>query len=334
MSAAVVRVRRSLPSSASRVATVCPGCGIPLELRLIADAKTSPRVLLDPRKGPAAVYAQAFPLGMSGPPSIGGTCPGFTSGLEHDGVLGGCDGCYWQAIEGRYSAVEALGAANSRAIDHVDACSGARGLGVVFGVVLEHVEVHQLRDGFDRGTLRWNPGGDIARESIARGIARAHRARPSVDGWVYTRSLFAVRHLVGLEGLRVYVSADRVNVRRAATIAARYAVPLAVLAKDRGEAAALWARVESIDLEGRIPRPILCPASGKYSGDGRGPGHVVAVDGSRRGLEVGSIARGACDACRVCLPGGLDRSVTFLQHGGARDVWGSVRVSISRAVRS
>ena len=329
-----VRVRRSLPAGASTCATSCPVCGVPIVLRLTADSKTAPRALLDPRKGPSAIYAQAFPLGPSGPPALGGTCPGFTSGIEHDGELGGCDSCYWEAIASRYAGVEAIGVANRDALDHVEACGGARALASVFVDVLEHVERYQLGDGFERATLRWNPGGDVRSDVYARAIASAHRSRPNVVGWIYTRTLGAVRHLTtGGDGLRVFVSADRVNLERAARIAARHRVPIALLADDRDQAAALWARVDRLDVGRRIPKPIVCPASGKYSGDGRGPGHVVALDGSRRGLEAGTVARGACDACRVCLPGGLDRSVTFLRHGGRRDVFASRRVEIRTGVR-
>lgn len=328
-----VRVRRSLPAGASTCSTSCPVCGVSIVLRLVADSKTAPRTLLDPRKGPSAVYAQAFPLGPSGPPALGGTCPGFTSGLEHDGNLGGCDGCYWESIASRYSGVEAIGVANRDTLEHVERCGGARALASVFVDVLDHVERYQLEDGLERGTLRWNPGGDIRSDVYARAIASAHRARPAVLGWVYTRTLGAVRHLAGLEGLRVFVSADRVNLERAVRIAIRHRVPVAMLADDRQQAAALWARVDRLDLERRIPRPIVCPASGKYSSDARGPGHVVAVDGSRRGLEPGTVARGACDACRVCLPDGLERSVTFLRHGGRRDVFAARRVEIRTGVR-
>jgi hypothetical protein len=327
-----VRVRRSLPAGASTCSSTCPGCGIPIVVRLVADAKTSPRVLLDPRKGPAAVYAQALPLGPSGPPAIGGTCPGFTSGLELDGDPDGCDNCYWQALAGRYSGLEALGFSNLRALGHVEECAGARGLAAVFVDVLDHVAQYQRRDGLEVPTIRWNPGGDVRSDVVARAIARAHRERPDVLGWIYTRTLGAVRHLVeGGPGLRVFVSADRVNVDRATRVAARHRVPIALLAADRESAAVLWARVERLDPAGRVPRPIVCPASGKYATDGKGSGHVVAVDGSRRGLEAGTIARGACDACRVCLPDGLERSVTFLRHGGRRDVFAPVRVSIRAA---
>lgn len=327
-----VRVRRSLPARASRVATACPSCGIPLVVRLVADSKTTPRAIWDARKGATAVYAQAIPLGPSGPPSIGGTCPGWTSGLEHDGQPGGCDGCYWQALEGRYSGLEALGAANLRAFEHVERCGGARGLASVFVDVLDHLAAFQLEDGLERVTVRWSPGGDIRSETVARAIARAHRARPSVEGWIYTRTLAAVRHLVGLENLRAFVSVDRVNAARAARVAARWGAPVAVLAADRLEAARVWDVVRAVDLEGSIPAGRQCPAAGgKYSSDGRGPAHIVDLEGRRRGLERGGLARGACDSCNLCLPSGLESSVTFLQHGG-NNVWpDSVRVSIRSA---
>lgn len=327
---AAVRVRRSLPSGASRFSSVCPSCGVPVVLQLHADSKTAPRALWDPRKGPTAIYAQALAL-PSGPPSIGGTCSGFTSGYLHDGDHGGCDGCYGRGLE-RYSAVSEMVAANLRTLEHVQGCGGAKALTVLLVGLLDQVAASQLADGLGRVTFRWHSDGDVFSESYARAIAAAHRARPEVVGWIYTRTLGAVRHLVrGGDGLRVFVSVDRINVRAAATVAARHRVPVAILADSPIDLARISQRIAAVDVMGAIPSAVTCPASGKYAADGHGPAHIVSVEGKRRGMARGDVVRGACDACGLCLPSGPDRSVVFMRHGGKRDNFAAVRVSIGGA---
>lgn len=317
MSGAVGRVlRRSLPASASVVLSEC-SCGASVVVRLSSDSKTSPLGVWG-SKGATAVYANAIAT-TAGPRSVGGSCVGFTEA---------CRGCYGKALE-RYTAFERLAADNLATLEHVERCGGARALARVFVDVLDHVAEHQRRDGLERVTFRWNMSGDIWSEKVARAIASAHRSRPDVEGWLYTRTLGAVRHLVrGGDGLRVYVSVDRFNVERGARVAARWGVPVALLADDGDEMRALLHRVQMVQDGHEIPGARVCPASAKWTVDGRGPAHVVGLDGRRSSMEFGGFVRGACDACRLCLPSGLRSSVVFLRHGGARDLFAGVPVAI------
>ena len=310
MSGAVGRVvRRSLPSSASEVLSEC-SCGASVVVRLSADSKTSPAGVWT-EKGATAVYAQSIAT-TAGPD---GSCPGFTEA---------CRSCYGKSLE-RYSAFERNAADNLATLRHVEECGGTRALSRVFVDILDHVAEHQRRDGLERVTFRWNMSGDVWSEKCARAIASAHRARPEVEGWLYTRTLSAVRHLVrGGDGLRVYVSLDQYNLERGARVASRWGVPVALLADDRDHWRALWERVQAFD----IPGARLCPASGKWANDGRGPAHVVGADGRRGSLAFGGSVRGACDACRLCLPSGLGSSVVFLRRGGSRDLFANVPVAI------
>jgi hypothetical protein len=313
MTGAVGRVvRRSLPASASEVLSQC-SCGASVVVRLSADSKTSPAGVWT-EKGATAVYANAIAT-TAGPREVGGSCPGFTES---------CRSCYGKSLE-RYTAFERLAADNLATLRHVEECGGARALTRVFVDILDHVAEHQRRDGLEVATFRWNMSGDVWSEKVARAIASAHRARPQVEGWLYTRTLSAVRHLVrGGDGLRVYVSVDRHNVTRAMRVAHRWNVPVAVLADDQSEARAILAVGGTVE----VLRARLCPASGKWANDGRGPAHVVGLDGRRSSLEFGGSVRGACDACRLCLPSGLGSSVVFLRRGGSRDLFANVPVAI------
>jgi len=311
-------VRRSLPASASVVLSEC-SCGASVVVRLSADSKTSPAGVWG-SKGATAVYANAIAT-TAGPRSVGGSCVGFTES---------CRSCYGKSLE-RYSAFERLAADNLATLQHVEQCGGARALSRVFVDILDHVAEHQRRDGLERVTFRWNMSGDIWSEPVARAIASAHRARPDVEGWLYTRTLGAVRHLVrGGDNLRVYVSADPHNLLKAARVAVRHQVPLAILADDSEQARKMWDAVRSVSGAWAVLSGLRqCPAAGgKWSTDGRGPAHIVGVDGRRRSLEFGGLVRGACDVCRLCLPSGLGASVLFLRRGAGRDLFSSVPVSI------
>jgi hypothetical protein len=252
---------------------------------------------------------------------VGGSCISWTEE---------CRSCYGKSLE-RYSAFEKLAADNLATFRHVEECDGARGLARVFVDILDHVAEHQRRDGLEVATFRWNMSGDIWSEKAARAVASAHRARPDIEGWLYTRTLGAVKHLVnGGDGLRVYVSVDRYNLKRAAQIAAFHRVPVAILADDDEDARQLWERVRAVPRGDQIPAVRLCPASGKWARDGVAPAHIVGLNGRRSSLERGGFARGACDACRLCLPSGLGASVVFLKRGGSRDLFSSVPVSVKQ----
>ena len=317
------RARRSMPAGAAHFrAGWCSRCGRPVTLSLMADAKTVGGVWWDPRKGATATVPNSFAL-PAGPVDIGGSCPGATSE---------CAGCYAAVLESAYGGLRRMLARNLETVQHVLECDGWQALGAMLGALVRYSADLQRADGIAQPVFRWHADGDVFSADYARAIAAAARSSSETEQWIYTRSLQYVRHLVGIPHLRVLVSVDRANVRRAAIVAARYALPVAILADDAAQRDQIWARVRAIDTEGRIPAPVLCPASGKWQHDGRGPAHIVGRDGRRSSLLPGGQAVGACLGCgRVCLPSGRGSSVVFLRHGTARRALESVaavRVSI------
>lgn len=293
----------------------CSTCGAPLRLGLMHDAKTSGAVVWS-NKGAEALVGNAIAL-PAGPIDIGGSCSGATDV---------CKACYAANLEAAYPALRAMASENLATVRHLLDHDGVVGLGVAFGVMVRDSVRRQTAAGIVRPVFRWHSDGDLLGRDHARAIAICARDTPTVEHWIYTRTLGAVRELVGIPNLRVLVSVDRCNVRRAATIAARYGVPVAVLADDDAERARIWARIRAIDTDRRIPADVKCPAAGKWQHDGRGPAHIVGGDGTRRSLARGGSAVGACVACRICLPSSPvgPRSVTFLVHGTARDALGSL----------
>jgi hypothetical protein len=206
-----------------------------------------------------------------------------------------------------------MASGNLDGLRHVYECGGRRAVVDVLVKVVQHSEREQRARGIASPCFRWQSGGDLFAEWYAKAIWEVVRQTSGVDHWLYTRSLGYVRHLVPvLPNLRVYVSADRYNVRQASRIASRYGLPVSMLADDETEAVALWAVAHSV---GVIPSPVLCPVVGSYDDGGEVPAHVVGADGRRSSARIGSPAVGACVACGVCLPGGSDRSVTFTVHG-------------------
>lgn len=314
--------RRSIRSGAHRVGDYCPRCGAVVTLAMMHDAKTAGGVFWDPSKGAVATVPNSFGL-PAGPEDIGGSCPGATAA---------CEGCYAAVLESAYTGLRSMLAANLAAVRHLLDHGGPVTLGVHLAQMVRRSADLQRADGIGRPVFRWHADGDVFSREYARAIRMAAAATPDVEQWVYTRTTWAVRDLVGVPNLRVLVSVDRFNLGKAARVAARWGVPVAILADDDDERLRLWERVRRWDPDGRIPSPVVCPASGKWQHDGHGPAHIVGPDGRRSSLDKGEQAVGACVACRLCLPSApVERSVVFLRHGSARNALRSVaavRVSI------
>jgi hypothetical protein len=299
-------------ASGAAIGVTCAKCGDVLRLALHKDRKTSPAVWVGAmgakRAAVAATIPNAFPL-PAGPLDVGGTCPGVTSA---------CVDCYAANLESIFPQFANLATANLATLQHLYGHGGQAAVVRALVALVDHSASVQRASGVRRASFRWHSDGDLFASWYAAAVRKVCAQTPGVDHWLYTRSLGLVRYLMPRpRNLAVYVSADFDNVRDAAKVAARYRLPVALLASDNTEAVALWAKVHAV---GAVPPAVLCPASGsgKYGRDGLPfPAHVTGSDGKRSSLRANGPAVGACIACGVCLPGsGVRRSVTFTVHGG------------------
>lgn len=281
-------------------------CGVSLRLGLHFDAKTAPAVNVERSGRAVASVANAWPL-PAGPLESGGSCSGATSA---------CRDCYGAGIEARSPQYARLVSANLANLQHLYECGGRRAVVGALVEVVRHSESQQRALGVASPVFRWHSDGDIFAEWYARAIRQVVEQTDSVDHWIYTRTLGAVRHLVGARNFRVFVSADRFNVVQASRVAGRYGVGLAMLATDRADSVALWARALAVAPSVGGSGAVVCPAS-KWAGDSvNAPAHVVGSDGRRVSARRGAPAVGACVACGLCLPDGAQHGITFLVHGG------------------
>lgn len=307
------------------VSFVCT-CGERFRLMLHHDAKTAPGARVEPSGRAVAVVANAWPL-PAGPLEQGGTCPGSTRA---------CVDCYAAGLEAWAPGFRRGAVANLAALEHLYGCGGVRLVSRALVAVVESSVDAQRARGVRACAFRWHSDGDVFAPWYARAMRRAIESTSTgVEHWAYTRSLWAVRLLEGTRGLRLYVSADVHNLEAAARVAARYGVPMALLAADPADAVALWARVGAA--APRVlerGRAVTCPASSRWVDDGvDAPAHVVGADGRRSSARRGAAAVGACIACRVCLPSGSGRNVTFLVHGGRARGSSSGRLGAALTVR-
>lgn len=278
-------------------------CGVSLRFMLHHDAKTSPAVDLPAKGGAKATVPNAFPL-PAGPVELGGTCRGFTEA---------CHSCYALAMEGRFQNYANGVAGNLAGLHHLYRCGGRRAVVDALTQLVEESARRQRALGVSRPVFRWHSDGDIFARWYGNAIRATVVATPGVDHWLYTRSLGHSSTLLPIpENLRAYVSADAFNWRQAGKTALRHGLPVALLADDREQATALWARIMTL---GDIPAPLECPVF-RWAKDGLDvPMYVAGPDGRRATARRGGTGVGACVACQACLPGG-DRSVTFILHGG------------------
>jgi hypothetical protein len=271
----------------------------------------------------SAVVANAFPLPV-GSLESGGSCPGVTEA---------CRDCYAANTENISPGFQRGGVGNLEALRHLYSCAGRRAVVDALVAVVEHSRREQVSVGVVAPTFRWHSGGDVFARWYATAIVEVCRRTASVDHWLYTRSLGFVRHLVGIENLRVFVSADRFNISTASRVAGRWGVDLAILADDPTEAVSLWGRAVAISPAVAESRAITCPVA-RWSRDGLGvAGHVVGADGRRASVRRSSAGVGACVACQHCFPG-ASGGVTFLLHGGKAAPGAPGRLGTAVAVRA
>lgn len=267
-------------------------------LGLQYDAKTAGAVLWG-KGGASALVPNAFGL-PAGPIEVGGSCPGAT------GVCAAV--CYAAAGEAYAPGLRAMYENNLATVRELLGARGWRDLAAAFVEVVEASADMQRRAGIERPSFRWHSSGDILNRRHARAIVEAARATPSVDHWLYTRTVEVAGILASGPGnLRAFLSGDADNIATVSSAAQVHGLPVALLVPDT--------TLIPGDLLGHIVgRWVVCPAAGgKFSGDGRGPAHITARDGSRR-IERGGLAAGACSTCGLCLPGGPAGSVVFVDH--------------------
>ena len=308
-------------------------CGVSLRFMLHHDAKTSPLVQINEKGGASALIANAFPLPV-GPLESGGSC---------DATTAACVDCYAGGLEARAPQYGDGASVNLANLEHLKACGGQSAVSSALWAIVQHSEQQQRARGVARPSFRWHSGGDIFATWYGRAIRAAVLASPDVAHWIYTRDAVKVKSLLPApDNLRVYLSADGENVGKMARAGHRLGLPLAMLADDERHAVGLWARAAAA---APVVSPIVCPVSGKWARDGLGvSSHVVGIDSTGRGRRASvardSVGAGACVACRVCLPVGKVRGVTFLLHGGkntgktAGRLGAAVSVRLRRAVVS
>ena len=196
-----------------------------------------------------------------------------------------CDGCYAAAIDTRFPAVGRMMADNYAAVMAYENRPGE--LAEMFVALLDQSSAAQRLAGVTAPTFRWNWDGEIAHQSMATAIARAHEMRPDVRGWVYTRAhKWAHRFRLPDTGrppetLSVFLSVDRDNLGSARRAIARHPWLRLAFSGDSWE--------ETQALAGALdqPRGLKCPEL---------TGRVPLVDPETQ--------QGACTACAYCLPGG------------------------------
>lgn len=304
------------------VVVVCPGCRDTFRFMLHHDAKTAPAVKIKENGSAAALVANAFPLPV-GPLDTGGSC---------DATTAACVDCYAANLESLYGAFARGASVNLANLQHLKECGGQTAVVSALLALVDFSVMQQRGRGVVSPSFRWHSSGDIFASWYGRAIRAAVLASPGVAHWIYTRDTGKVSSLLPAPAnLAVYLSADFENWRKVARAAGRHGLPVALLANDRAAAAALWARIVSV---APVAAPFECPASGKWARDGLGvAAHVVGFDGLRRSAVRGSLGAGACPSCRVCLPGGPVRSVTFLLHGGKAAPGAPGRLGAAVAVR-
>ena len=297
-------------------------CGEPLRFMLHNDAKTSPAVKISAKGGGTALVANAFPLPV-GPLDMGGTCDATTSA---------CIDCYAANLENLYENFARGASVNFANLEHLKRCAGQGAVVDALLACIRHSEGQQRARGVVRPSFRWHSAGDIFATWYGRAIRAAVVASPSVAHWIYTRDAVKVKALLPApKNLAVYLSADSENVAKMARAGGRLGLPLAMLADDAAHAAELWARALAV---APIPSAVECPASGKWARDFVDvSSHVVGADGRRSSAVRGGLGAGACPSCRVCLPAGATRSVTFLLHGGKNRGRSAGRLGAAVSVR-
>lgn len=250
------------------------------------DRKVSPLVRVQSSKSAAVI-------GNSVGTTAGDTCPGRTSF---------CTSCYAENLQRARPSVANVVDRNTAALLAGDPVELHTAAVAEFCAEFDRYQARGLVRERDR-IYRHKWDGDVASVEEARALRAVARRFPSVQFWIYTRSLRWVGSLLGASNLTVYLSTDADNVAQVRRLVERYGerVRVAACARTHAEAAEIHAATGSA-------RPLrVCPEN-----VGRLPLVVPVERGAE--LEPGTWGRGACAACRICVVGTADVSFATLKR--------------------
>ncbi len=242
-------------------------------LEISADRKTSPSVRV--RVGKQDAYPNAFGL----PAGPAGSCRDVTPF---------CNGCYAARTEQQWSTVARKMSRNFSSLLEL----GDNYPAIVDAIDLMVAQWQQQTQA--RGlplTFRIHWDGDFYSAPYARAWATIARAYPAVTFWCYTRAVWAIALLEGIDNLAVYASVDQYNRERWAPILEQYpAIRVASCAQT-------FEQAQTILLELGRKRAPSCPEGHKLP-------LVVGATGRPSDVPaVGETGQGACNACGYCLTG-------------------------------
>lgn len=154
-----------------------------------------------------------------GLPINNGTCPGATSGAGgclHLKIAGGKNStCYMHKLTKAYPSLRRLLDSNTELLKNKSKEE--------MEIILEETVTEFIKR--NKGQLlyfRLHFSGDFFNETYTNAWAAVIKKFPHVQFWGYTRSLFAIPLLVGLNNLALYISADAQNWKEALLVFEQY----------------------------------------------------------------------------------------------------------------
>lgn len=162
--------------------------------------------------GKASVIANSFGL----PAGKAFACPDATSFCEKI--------CYAGKLEKVYKGVKNVLVSNFSELLYADYLNGIDGMVELLDAMINEFEMECEKRNADKFfRIHWD--GDFFSAEYARAWSKVIAIHPEIQFWVYTRSFDTVNVvpiLHGIPNLRMFVSADNVNISKANEIANQY----------------------------------------------------------------------------------------------------------------